>query len=306
MPRAGTCLCGTVSMRVDAHRAALHRATEQKSITDGTGEVCPVEVKEDVMFEHALAMEYGRTNRTWTTVAGFAGQALLITGVVLAPLVGPQALPRPQSLVTLFYPSAPAAPPPPPAAQPAVAAPRTARTPLQIRAGQLTAPSRIPERPMILDEPPLTAAEMGGVEGGVAGGVEGGIPGGILHGLPGVVAAQTPPPAPVRPPAPPPEKPVPVQRITQGGNVQKGKLIHEVIPAYPILARQARISGTVELMGVIGTDGRIKQLQVLSGHPMLVQAALDAVRQWVYRPTHLNGNPVEVAAPITVTFVMNR
>lgn len=257
------------------------------------------------MFEHAWAVEYGRSNRAWTTMAGFAGQALLIAGVVLMPLVGPQALPRPQSLVTLFYPSAPAAPPPPAPAQPAMAAPRAARTPLQLRAGRLMAPTLVPERAVVLVEPPLAAAELGGAGGGVPGGVEGGIPGGILHGLPSVVAAQAAPPLPARPAAPPVEKPKPVERITVGGNVQQGRLIHEVMPVYPVLARQARISGEVELLGVIGTDGRIRELRLVSGHPLLAPAALEAVRQWIYRPTYLNGDPVEVEAPIVVNFVMN-
>lgn len=83
------------------------------------------------------------------------------------------------------------------------------------------------------------------------------------------------------------------------------RLIKRVEPVYPALARQARISGTVELTGIIGTDGRIKELRVLRGHPLLAKAALDAVRQWIYEATLLNGEPVEVIAPITVTFRLN-
>ena len=76
-------------------------------------------------------------------------------------------------------------------------------------------------------------------------------------------------------------------------------------PVYPPLARAARISGAVELTGVIATDGRIRELRVVSGHPLLAKAALEAVRQWVYEPTVLNGEPVEVIAPITVHFQLN-
>jgi protein TonB len=82
--------------------------------------------------------------------------------------------------------------------------------------------------------------------------------------------------------------------------------ILKVDPIYPALARQARVSGTVELLGVLGTDGRIHELKVLHGHPLLVGAALEAVRQWVFEPTMLNGQAVEVAAPITVNFILNR
>jgi protein TonB len=99
-------------------------------------------------------------------------------------------------------------------------------------------------------------------------------------------------PAPVKPP-----------RITQ---LRMATPIHKVDPVYPVLARQARVSGTVELLGVLGTDGRIHELKVLRGHPLLVKAALDAVLQWIFEPTMLNGQAVEVAAPITVNFILNQ
>ena len=92
-------------------------------------------------------------------------------------------------------------------------------------------------------------------------------------------------------------------RITQ---LRMATPIHKVDPVYPALARQARVSGTVELLGVLGTDGRIHELKVLRGHPLLINAALDAVRQWVFEPTLLNGQAVEVAAPITVNFILNQ
>jgi protein TonB len=98
--------------------------------------------------------------------------------------------------------------------------------------------------------------------------------------------------------------PKPVPHIVIGGNVLAAKILSRVIPLYPSLAKQARIQGTVSLLGVIASDGTVRQLRVLSGHPLLVQAALDAVRQWVYRPTLLNGEPVEVQAPIEVHFTL--
>ena len=82
------------------------------------------------------------------------------------------------------------------------------------------------------------------------------------------------------------------------------RLVRRREPVGPPLARQARISGTVELTGVIGVDGRIRELQVGNAHPLLARAALEAVRQWVYEPTLLNGKPVEVIAPITLNFVL--
>ena len=117
-----------------------------------------------------------------------------------------------------------------------------------------------------------------------------------------------PPPIVVAPPAretaiatKPLEKPVPV-----GGDVQAAKLIKKVVPQYPALARMARVSGTVHLLGIIAKDGTIQRLQVVSGNPLLVQAAVDAVRQWVYRPTLLNGEVVEVIAPIDVIFTLSQ
>jgi len=79
-----------------------------------------------------------------------------------------------------------------------------------------------------------------------------------------------------------------------------------VTPVYPRIAIVARISGTVRLIGIVGKEGAVEQLQVVSGPPLLVQAAVDAVRQWVYRPTILGGKPVEVAAPIDVIFTLSQ
>jgi protein TonB len=86
--------------------------------------------------------------------------------------------------------------------------------------------------------------------------------------------------------------------------MEPAKLLYKVVPVYPHIAVTTRTEGTVYLLGVIGTDGAIQSLRVLKGHPLLVGAALDAVRQWRYKPTILNGRAVEVEAPITVTFTL--
>jgi periplasmic protein TonB len=93
--------------------------------------------------------------------------------------------------------------------------------------------------------------------------------------------------------------------IQVGGAVQSAKIVKKVVPTYPPLAKQARISGTVRLMGVIAREGTIQNLQVLSGHPLLQKAAIEAVRQWVYQPTILDGQAVEVLAPIDVIFALS-
>jgi len=112
------------------------------------------------------------------------------------------------------------------------------------------------------------------------------------------VAAPPPPPLPkavtLAPAAP--------TQITVGGDVQAGRILQRVQPVYPALAREGRIQGNVQLKAVISADGKIKTLTVVSGHPLLVDAALDAVRHWTYQPTLLNGSPVEVKTEILVRF----
>ncbi len=99
-------------------------------------------------------------------------------------------------------------------------------------------------------------------------------------------------------------KPIVEAPVRVGGDVQSAKVVKRVLPVYPQTALQVRVSGTVHLLGIIAKDGTVQRLQVLSGHPLLRQAAVDAVSQWVYRPTILNGQPVEVEAPIDVIFTL--
>jgi TonB family protein len=98
----------------------------------------------------------------------------------------------------------------------------------------------------------------------------------------------------------------PPKRIRVGGGVQAANLVQKVMPVYPPDAKAAHVQGVVELEATIGTDGKVEDLQVLSGHPLLVPAALDAVKQWVYRPVLLNGNPVEVITKINVNFSLSQ
>ncbi len=120
--------------------------------------------------------------------------------------------------------------------------------------------------------------------------------------LAGQVDAVAPPP-PMHE-APRQTQPTGPMRVSAG--VQMAKLVKKVIPEYPPLAKSARISGVVHLIGIIGRDGTIRNLQLVSGHPLLARAALEAVQQWVYQPTLLSGEPVEVIAPIDVYFTLGR
>jgi periplasmic protein TonB len=145
-------------------------------------------------------------------------------------------------------------------------------------------------------------APSAGVVGGVPGGVPGGTPSGVIGGIIGGLPSAAPPPPP--PPPAKVEKPPTPSRIRVGGNVQQASLLRQPKPTYPPLAKQARIQGTVRFEAVIAKDGTIQNLRVLSGHPLLIQSATDAVKQWVYKPTQLNGEPVEVVTTIDVNFTL--
>ena len=249
------------------------------------------------MFEQAALSSGFAAKRLWNTCLGFTGEALLVACAALAPLVSPQALPHSRAIMAWLLPTTP---PPPPAAGNAAKA-RPVRPPverLQSEPGRLFAPVAIPAKAAVIVDEPLAASGYG-----VPGGERYGVPGGILKGIPDLA-----PPAPVveaAPAAAVTPTPMAPKQVMVGGRVKMARLIHQVEPLYPPLARQMRVSGVVELAGIIGTDGHIRELRLLSGSPLLAPSALDAVRQWVYEPTLLNGEPVELVATISVTFRLN-
>lgn len=251
------------------------------------------------MFEQTFVAE-GKTKKPFTVFLSFLIQVVLIIVLVLIPLIFTDSLPQTQLTSFLVAPPPPPPPPPPPAAVQQVKPVKVIKR--QFDSGVLTAPKEIPKKVNIIVEDELPPPGAGvGVVGGVAGGVPGGTMGGVLGGIIGGVPTAGPPPPP---PPPAAEAPKPPSRIRVGGNVQEAKIINRVQPVYPPLAKQARVSGTVRLNAVIAKDGQIQDLQVVSGHPLLVQAALQAVRQWRYAPTLLNGEPVEVVTVIDVNFTL--
>ncbi len=256
------------------------------------------------MFEQSTISYGPPAKRLWNTCVGLTGEILLLACAVLAPMVWPQVMPPLLAFRTSLLPPVPQAPPPPdpgprPRTQPA------AQPTHQIVANQLIAPVRIPAKPVIfVDPPPEPAAAT--VAGGMPGGQRNGVPGGLIDSILNPVARPALPPvrAPEVRAAPVAPAPAAIHRVP-GGVVDPGQPVFHPDPPYPPLARTARVSGVVELEGVIGTDGHLRELYVLHGHPLLVGAALGAVRQWVYKPTRLNGEPVEVVTRITVTFHLN-
>jgi protein TonB len=243
------------------------------------------------MFEDSL-MESGgkfKTKRGATTTIAVVAQIAFVGVLVLIPLIYTEALPKGQLTTFLVAPPPPPPPPPPPAAAPVV---KVHKVETDLNNGQLRTPTAIPKKVAMIkeDEPPpnANAGVMGGVMGGVPGGSSGGVIGGIISSTPVAV-----------PKVATPQK----VRVSQG--VSEGLLLHKVTPSYPPLAKQARIQGAVLLQATIGKDGSIQNLRVQSGHPMLTQAAIDAVRQWKYKPYMLNGEAVEVETTVQVNFTLS-
>jgi periplasmic protein TonB len=244
------------------------------------------------MFEDSLIESGGKlkTRRGWTSLISFAIQVGIIIVMILIPLIFTEALPRALQTTFLVAPPPPPPPPPPPAA--AVHVVKQVQT--DIINGELRTPTKIPKK--ILENlkedeaPPQMAAS------GVVGGVPGGIPGGQMGGVIGGIISSTPVAVP---------RVATPQRVRVSQGVSTGLLIRKVNPTYPPLARQARIQGTVVLHAVISKDGSIEGLTLISGHPMLAPAAIEAVKQWRYKPYLLNGEPVEVDTEVLVNFTLS-
>jgi periplasmic protein TonB len=234
------------------------------------------------MFENTLIPS---TRKRGTICVGYIIEGFLLALLVLIPLIHVQALPK--SLISSVI----VPPPPVGAPQRAAVTARPVHRPSlsETMMAPVTVPAVIlPSRP----EPEAPAsAFVAGPPGAVPWGSENGVPGGF---------GATPLPAPPETPKPPR-----TSRITVGGVVEAARLIYEVKPEYPILARAARVQGTVRLEAIIDKDGSVERLHVLSGPPLLISSAMQAVARWRYQPTMLNGVAVEVSTEIDVDFTLN-
>jgi len=193
-----------------------------------------------------------------------------------------------------------APPPPPPPPPPATAAMIKARPSRAkfITGGKLFAPTIIPKQIAQLKEAPMEPDSFGGVEGGVPGGVPGGQMGGVIGGVLGGVLSTA-----AKPVAPLPGKSAPIR---VGGRVKSPRALVQPPPEYPALARQARIQGQVQVDAVLDEQGNVIEMKVVSGPPLLYQAALDALKKWKYEPTYLNDQPIAVQMIVNVTFVLGQ
>ena len=227
-----------------------------------------------------------RARNHWAAVGSVTLPSLVLLALVVIPMFHTDALPERETLTMLYVP-------------PAAEAPGVARLPAPPSTSRNTPTTmRIPSAVHMTQEapsPPVDTA--GGLVGGVPGGVVGGIPGGVFSDL---LRSTDRAPVLAKTPAPP------LTRIRVPAGITAANLVYDVAPKYPPEAGRARIEGTVVLWAVIGKDGTVKDVRVERGLPALVQAAIEAVRQWRYRPYLLNGEPVEVDSQITINFTLSK
>ena len=230
---------------------------------------------------------YGsRSHRGWATLASFAAQALAVGLLLLLPLIQPEGLSR----LKLLSPLGPIlAPPPPPPALPEPSAP-TMVSNISIDTRLIT-PQSIPSTmQQITDAVPPPPVDLGGI--GVANGTGSrSVLNPVINSIASVNSVAPPKPTATHSPL--------------LSHMMEGNLIYRIEPRYPPLAIQARIQGDVVLQAVISRSGTIENLRPMSGPPMLVRAAMDAVRQWRYRPYVLNEEAIEVETQVTVKFMLN-
>jgi periplasmic protein TonB len=239
------------------------------------------------MFDQTFVDTGQKTSKLRTLAGSFLLQSLILGAGILVPLIYTETLPEAQ-LKGLFV-------GPPPPATPTPKAPAAVRaravTPRAFSLWKLVAPKVIPQRVNNVDT--IDPAPDIGVPGST------GPADAAINPLLSMTPNPQPPAAAI--PAKPDKSSGPV-RI--GGVVAQANLIHNVQPVYPAAAKMAHIQGVVEFAAVINKEGVVEKLQLLSGHPLLVQAARNAILQWRYRPTLLNGQPVQVATTITIRFTL--
>ena len=247
------------------------------------------------MFETAILDDRATKSRAWT-VAAVGMQLALVGAIVLVPLLAPKTMQLIVRQAAITFQPEPLRPLPQqtvaasaPATQSTVSAmTQFVRKVLQAPGRTINPVAQIVDPVAFVGSAPLIGT--GGPTGSY-------VPGSIAS----VVGVDTVPP----PPSTPAAKVESAKPVRVGGSVLEAKMIKRVVPIYPALAKQARVSGSVRLEGIIAKDGTIQQLRVISGHAWLVKAAIEAVKQWVYSPTLLNGQTVEVIAPIEVNFVLS-
>lgn len=248
------------------------------------------------VFPVAVLEEFSGHNRgsalDWIVAIGVHG--MILAALLILPLYFTTGLNFQKVNLTYLAPPPPFAAPPPPQMT-SSATPRPARiAPVRVfTPGQLTAPTFIPKS--IVATPGNAVAPTDEALMGVTGGVTGGVPGGQVGGVLGGVLNGVPPLAP--PVAEGPKVPVRV-----GGNVKPPRLLFGPEPEYPLIAKQARLSGVVIIDAIIDEHGKVTGMRAISGHPMLIPAALSAVSKRRYEPTVLDGEPTPIDLRVEISF----
>ncbi|HXZ18623.1 MAG TPA: energy transducer TonB [Candidatus Acidoferrales bacterium] len=275
------------------------RAAQPRPVPTGAPALPSGRRRPEIFHGSLLDLSSTRPRRSTKDFAASIFIHLAVIGVlVLAPFMFTEAIDLTQfTRMQLVAPPPPPPPPPPPAQMIARRAP--VKRVLTV-GGKLVAPTMIPQSVVMLHEKPLPP-ELDNVGAGIAGGVPGGVPGGQAGGVLGSILSgvQKAPPPPVAAPAR-------TEPIRVGGRVKPPRKIYGPLPEYPVLARQARVEGNVIVDAVIDTSGNVIEAKVISGPPLLMQAALDAVRQWKFEPTYLNDQPVPVRLLVTVEFSLGK
>lgn len=251
------------------------------------------------MFEGSLLES--TTHRVRTSVRWYFLATLLAYSFALSMLIVGSTMLVSPSLKEHFISAALVLPPPPPPPAPAGRKPFTRGLEPTVVSCGFRAPALIPRPlPPTVQELP-EVGEWGGMPEGVPGGVFGGEPGGqsggIVGGMPDLADPGVVPPPPHIVETPSPATP---RRIS--GGVLQGQAIRRVQPVYPPIALSARVSGPVQIEVVIDEHGNVLSAVVVQGHPLLQQAALDAARQWKFRPTRLNSEPIKVTGVLIFNF----
>ena len=268
-------------LRIDSRNAVLlEHEKEQRPVSSS--------LQQWDLFHDSLVVSGAKSRplNPWAAVGSVTLLSFVLLALVVIPLFHTDTLPKRETLTMLYV-------------LPAAAASNVTRLPLRTSTTRNTPINmRIPTAMHMPQEtPPPPVGTMGGVVGGVPGGLVGGVPGGVLtgalngaHSVPAPVLATTPAPNRIRVPA----------------RIAEANLVYDVAPKYPPEAGRARIEGTVVLLAVIGKDGSVEDVRVKSGLSVLAQAAIEAVKQWRYRPYLLNGEPIELESQITINFTLSR
>jgi protein TonB len=266
--------------RIDTRIAALPEDEKEQRLESSS-------LQEWGLFHDSLVVSgaKSRPRNPWAAVGSVTVLSLLLLALVVIPLFHTDTLPKRETLTMLYV-------------LPAAAASNVTRLPVLTSSSRntptnMTIPSAVHTTQEALSAPPDTA---GGLVGGVPGGVVGGITGGVLSE---VLRSTGSAPVLAKTPAPTPK------RIRVPARIAEANLVYDVPPQYPPEAGRARLEGPVVLMAVIGQDGNVKDVRVESGLPILARAAIDAVKQWRYKPYVIDGEPVEVDSRITINFTLS-